>query len=114
MKITHYEFGQISIDGKDYRTDVIISSDGVRDQWWRKEGHNLAIDDLAGVLQEKPAVVVIGCGYYGRMQVPEKTRAYLAELGIRVEVANTPEAVARFNELQKECAQIVAALHLTC
>jgi hypothetical protein len=48
------------------------------------------------------------------MQVPEKTREYLEAQGIRVEVADTPEAVARFNELQKECAQIVAALHLTC
>ena len=41
MKITHYEFGRISIEGKDYDSDVIISADGVQDQWWRKEGHNL-------------------------------------------------------------------------
>ena len=114
MKITHYEFGYISVDGKDYRSDVIISAEGVQDQWWRKEGHNLAIDDLGGVLQAKPEVVVIGSGYYGRMQVPDKTRSYLEEQGIRVEVATTSEAVTRFNALQKECARVVAALHLTC
>lgn len=114
MKITHYEFGRISVDDKDYSSDVIISSKGVQDQWWRKEGHNLAIDDLDAVLQTRPEVVIVGSGFYGRMQVPEVTRKYLADQGIRVEVVITSEAVARFNALQKECASIVAALHLTC
>lgn len=114
MKITHYEFGRISVDGKDYRSDVIISKNGVRDQWWRKEGHKLAIDDLENVLQTKPEIVVIGCGYYARMQVPDATKEYLTNKGIRVVIANTSEAVARFNDLQQDCARIVAALHLTC
>ncbi|WP_455365192.1 Mth938-like domain-containing protein [Kaarinaea lacus] len=114
MKITHYEFGRISVDDKDYQTDVIISSEGVQDQWWRKEGHNLAIDDLETILQARPEVIVIGCGYYGRMQVPDATKEYLSNKGIRVEIANTSEAVARFNDLQQHCAHIVAALHLTC
>ena len=114
MKITHYEFGWISVDDKDYRSDVIISPDGVQDQWWRTQGHSLAIDDLESVVQSKPEVVIIGSGYYGRMQVPDATREYLAGKGIRVEIATTPEAVVRFNELQQNCARIVAALHLTC
>jgi len=114
MKITHYEFGRISIDGKDYNSDVIISTHGVQDKWWRREGHNLAVDDLDAVLQDKPEVIVIGSGYYGRMSVPDTTRDYLMDMGIRVEVATTSEAVAKFNELQNDCARIVAALHLTC
>lgn len=114
MKITHYEFGRISVDGKDYHSDVIISQKGVRDRWWRKQGHNLAIDDLEHVLQAGPEIVVIGCGYYGRMQVPDATKAYLTNNGIRVEIVDTTEAVARFNALQQDYARIVAALHLTC
>jgi hypothetical protein len=114
MKITLYEFGRISVDGKNYQSDVIISRKGVQDKWWRKEGHNLAIDDLENVLQAKPEIVVIGCGYYGRMQVPDATKEYLTNKGIRVEIANTSEAVTRFNTLQQDCARIVAALHLTC
>jgi hypothetical protein len=114
MIITHYEFGRISVDGKDYQSDVIISPNGVQDQWWRKQGHNLAVDDLETVVQSKPEVVIIGSGYYGRMQVPDATREYLVNKGIRVEIATTSEAVTRFNELQQDCARIVAALHLTC
>lgn len=114
MKITHYEFGRIEIDGRDYHSDVIITSDGVQDHWRRKEGHNLAIGDLDTVVQARPEVLVIGSGCYGRMQVPKPTRTFLADKGIRVEIAPTAEAAAKFNELQKECTRIVAALHLTC
>ena len=114
MKITHYEFGRISVNDKDYSSDVIIGADRVQDNWWRKEGHNLAIDDLDAVLKAKPEVVVIGSGYYGRMKVPNETRNYLEDQGIRVEVTKTSDAVAKFNELQKDYARIVAALHLTC
>jgi hypothetical protein len=50
------------MDGKRYTCDVIVSSKGVKVNWWRKEGHKLAIEDLAGVLQVAPQVVVIGTG----------------------------------------------------
>ena len=114
MEITHYSFGKIDIDGKRYQSDVIITSDSVKANWWRKEGHNLAIADLDDVLDDNPEVLIIGSGYYGRMQVPEVTRDFLKAKGIKVEVAPTSDAVEKFNQLQQECARIVAALHLTC
>lgn len=114
MKINHYEFGRIQIDGKDYKSDVIINKVGVQDQWWRKEGHNLAIEDLNTVVEANPDVVVIGTGYYGRMHVPDTTRKYLVDKGILVEVENTTDAVAKFNALQEGNLRIAAALHLTC
>lgn len=114
MKITNYTFGKISIDGKTYHSDVIITSNKVQDNWRRKEGHYLAIADLDDVLDANPEVLIIGSGYYGRMQVPEVTRDILNEKGIQVEVVPTSDAVEKFNQLQQECARIVAALHLTC
>jgi len=48
------------------------------------------------------------------LSVPAATLDFLKEKGIRVEVARTSEAVELFNNLQKEYARIVAALHLTC
>lgn len=114
LNINHYEFGHIEIDGLDYDADVIITPDGVLDHWRRKEGHNLVGDDLIEVIAARPEVVVIGAGAYGRMQVPESTRDFLESRGIRVEIAPTADAVAKFNKLQKHYARIVAALHLTC
>ncbi|NIP73183.1 MAG: hypothetical protein GWO16_09230 [Gammaproteobacteria bacterium] len=114
MQIERYEFGRIEIGGNAYTSDVIVSAQRVADHWWRKEGHRLAVDDLDAVLAEGPDVVVVGTGYYGRMSVPEQTRAYLAARGIELHAADTRSAVAAFNRLQREAARVVAALHLTC
>ena len=114
MKISAYEFGRVAIDGTSYSSDVIIAPDRVIDSWWRKQGHRLQVDDLDDVVRARPDILVIGTGYYGRMQVPEETRQFLRDQGIEVREARTSEAVAEFNELQKEYARIVAALHLTC
>lgn len=114
MNIDHYRFGHIEIDGRIYVTDLIITPEAVRDGWWRRSGHNLDVADLEAVLDARPDTLVIGCGYYGRMQVPQATRAFLQQQGIRVEVATTGQAVSRFNRLQQEAARVVAALHLTC
>ncbi len=114
MEIQDYQFGRVRIDGQGYDSDVIVRPDGVRDGWWRKEGHRLHVEDLDAVVAAEPEVVVIGTGYYGRMQVPEPTRAFLQRRGIRVYAAPTAQAVQRFNALQRQYARVVAALHLTC
>jgi len=114
MQITEYTFGKIAINGQTYLTDVIITPHSVKDNWWRKEGHNLSITDLADVIAARPEVVIIGTGYYGHMHVSELTRAFLQEKGIKIEVLPTSDAVEKFNQLQQKCARLVAALHLTC
>jgi hypothetical protein len=114
MRISNYEFGRIAIADKTYTCDVIIAPDQVIDSWWRKEGHNLQIEDLDDIVNAKPDLLIIGTGYYGRMQVPLETKKHLEEQGIRILQAKTRDAVKEFNQLQKEYARIVAALHLTC
>ena len=72
------------------------------------------MEDLETVLASAPQMLVIGTGYYGRMQVPEKTIESLKAVGIEVRIAKTSEAVTEFNRVQRESPRIVAALHLTC
>jgi hypothetical protein len=114
MHIDQYRFGHIDIEGHSYDADVIIFPDHVQERWWRQEGHRLAREDLESVLADKPEVLVVGTGYYGLMQVPWETLDVLRRAGIDVKVENTSEAVAEFNRLQRECARIVAVLHITC
>jgi hypothetical protein len=113
MTIGHYSFGRITVDGKTYTSDVIIYPEKVDSSWWRKEGHNLEIADLAGVIAAKPDVLIIGTGAYGVMKVPEKTIYHLTSNGIEVHAEQTEKAVGLFNRLQKE-KRVIAALHLTC
>jgi len=113
MKIEHYSFGKITIDGETYTSDVIIYPERVDSSWWRKEGHTLHIEDLQDVLNADPAVVVIGTGFFGIMKVPKETIAYLESKGIEVHAARTGKAVEVFNALQKG-KKVIAAFHLTC
>lgn len=113
MKIEHYSFGKITIDGKTYTLDVIIYPERVDSSWWRKEGHSLYIVDLKDVINAKPEILVVGTGYTGLMVVPEETISYLKSKGIEVHVARTVKAVEIFNDLQKN-KKVIAALHLTC
>ncbi len=112
-RISHYSFGSITVDGKSYRSDVIIYPGRVNSSWWRKEGHYLQPEDLEEVVAAKPTTVVIGTGASGVMQVPADTVKWLESKGIKVCVDRTTQAVEIYNKLEDNTAA-VAALHLTC
>jgi len=114
MQIDHYRFGYIDIEDRGYDADVILFPDQVQERWWRREGHRLVQEDLGMAMAERPEMLIVGTGYYGRMQVPEQTLDSLRAAGIEVRSAKTGDAVDEFNQLQSEFARIVAALHLTC
>jgi len=113
VKIDHYSFGSITINGKTYTSDVIIYPDSVDPSWWRKEGHYLRPVDLDKALSTKPDLLIIGTGYSGVMVVPEETILFIKSNGIEVLVERTEKAAELYNTLSKD-RKVVAALHLTC
>jgi hypothetical protein len=114
MHIDSYQFGQITVDGVSYSSDIIILGDTVQSNWWRKQGHLLSVADIQPVITAKPSVLVVGCGASGLMKVTEETQQVLQEHDIKLEAHNTRKAVQRFNELSQAGANVAAALHLTC
>lgn len=114
MHIDSYQSGTIVVDGVSYSSDVIILGDSVQSNWWRKQGHSLAVQDLESVIAAKPSVLVVGCGASGLMKVTEQTQQLLQEHNIKLEALDTGKAVQRFNELSQTSANVAVALHLTC
>jgi hypothetical protein len=112
-RIDSYGFGHIVIDGKSYRSDVIVFPDRVKGRWWRRSGHSLTIDDIQEVLDIKPDVLVVGTGAMGMMRVPEETRRLVKEQGIQLVCERTGVAVETYNG-EASSRTAVAALHLTC
>ena len=111
--IDSYHFGEIVIDGKKYSSDVLISPDRVEDDWWRKTGHELCLEDIAGVITENPEVLVVGTGDSGLMKVlPEVEQAAQAR-GIKLIVATTDKACNTYNQLSHS-QRVLAAFHITC
>jgi len=116
MRIEHYDFGQIVIDGRSYRQDLILLPDRVIPRWWRERGHSLSPGDLTDVIQAQEQVdtLIVGTGAFGLMNVPPETRDYLQEQGIRLVIKPTASAVEEYNRRWEEGQRVTAALHLTC
>lgn len=111
--IDDYQFGKITISGKTYRTDVIIYPDHIDANWWRKQGHSLAIVDIREVIDAKPDVIVIGTGEPGLMQVEKDTMEYMKKLGVKTVILPTKRAYQEYNRLA-DTKKVIACLHLTC
>jgi hypothetical protein len=111
-RIEGYRFGRIVVDGEEQTRDVIVLPDRTVTNWWRAEGHELALADLDDVVEELPEVLVVGTGAYGRMRPDPETLEQLRQRGIEVEALRTGDAVRRYGELDPR--RTAAALHLTC
>jgi hypothetical protein len=110
--IESYAFGRVTIDGSVETRDVIVLPDRVVRDWWRRDGHSLAVEDLDEVLDELPERLLVGTGAYGRLTPDPRALETLRGRGIEVEVLPTAEAVERYGELDPQ--RTAAALHLTC
>ena len=69
----------MKVDGTEYRADLIVFPHRIRPNWWRRQGHSLAIEDLNDVLGFKPELLVIGKGASGLMEIPASTKKTLQE-----------------------------------
>ena len=114
MHIDSYQFGKIVINGQSYSSDLIILGDEIQPDWWRKQGHSLAAEDLKTILEAKPSVLVVGCGASGLMEIPDETRQALKKRNIQLEMYDSYKAVQKFNEISEAGVNVAAAIHLTC
>src|SRR5215210_309465 len=111
-RLEDHSFGRIVVDGEKQTRDLIVLPDRVLTNWWRREGHSLAIEDLREVEHELPEKLILGTGAHGQLRPPRPVIDELERRGIDVEVLETPDAVRRYGELDEE--HTAAALHLTC
>jgi len=64
-------------EDEEYCRDLKVVGGRVLDNWWRKEGHRVDIEDVIAILAAKPEVLVVGMGYAGQMDVPDSLRSLL-------------------------------------
>jgi hypothetical protein len=111
-RLQDYSFGRIVVDGEEHDRDLIVLPDRVVANWWRRDGHSLALEDLREVEDELPEKLILGTGAYGQLRPPAAVLEELERRGIDVEVLHTDNAVRRYGELDEH--RTAAALHLTC
>jgi hypothetical protein len=114
MKIDSCSFGSMVINGKTYRDDLIVLPDGkILKPWWRKQGHQLGMDDLQELIDSSPEIIVVGTGVSGRVIPDKNLEKDLAKLLIEFTALPNEEAIKVFNQLAAE-KRTGGGFHLTC
>ena len=67
--------------------------DRVVSNWWRRDGHSLAMEDFDGVLDELLERLILGIGAYGQLHPDPGVIAALERRGVAVDCLHTDDAV---------------------
>jgi hypothetical protein len=116
MRISHFAFGVLEIDGVTYEHDILIDRGEIQK---RKKKASKKFRDAFGhtplsVEENLPwrcTRLVIGTGAYGRLPVMDDVKREADERGVKLLVLPTAEAIA---VLQRRGRETNAVLHVTC
>jgi len=116
IAITHYSFGKMVIDGKDYNNDISISLEGKVKGWsFDYDSHLIEARDFKKLISGKVKTLIIGIGYHSAASLSSEAIAYIEQIkskGIEVKVLSTSKAVKLFNASAKK--GMIAYFHLNC
>jgi hypothetical protein len=117
-RITHLSWGRLEVEGRNGAfKDAKLFPGGAREWDWNETGtrHEPGIQpaDLEELLERGATAVVLGRGFYERLQVCPETLQVLEERNISVHTEQTEVAVRLYNELS-ESERVGALIHSTC
>ena len=102
------------INGNRYDSDLILFENTIKDNWWRKKGHELCVADIQSAIEQfNPAVVIAGTGKFGFMKILKDTESFLQAHKIRLIAQKTEQAYKTYNELI-DTEKVLGLFHLTC
>lgn len=113
MQASNLTFGSITIDGKTYSKDLVISKGNIATR-------NKKASKALGIAGHTPLTahenipwdcdrLVIGTGQYGSLPIHESIRTEASKRGVQLEICKTPDAVVYLNDPGTNLI-----IHLTC
>ncbi len=114
MYVDVYEFGKMTIGGREYTEDLMVLPSKIIANWQRDDEHLLQLSDIKESLDKvQPDAVVIGTGNKGGLEVDKEVKEYLDKKNIELVIENTDEAVNSFNTFDKQNIHVLGVFHLT-
>lgn len=101
--------GWVRIGADEYRTNVVVTADGVEPGFAPNGFDGLGPDDFAALLRASPEIVLLGTGAAQRFPRPA-TVAPLINANVGLEVMDTRAACRTYNILVAEGRSVAAAL----
>ena len=112
VKIDTTKFGEISIDGKIYYSDMTVFWDGTIE--YRNKDHVINLNEFMKLLEKKVDILIVGTGHEGTVDVSEKVRDLARDRKVKVIELKSPLAIEIFNNYASQGKKVVAVIHTTC
>jgi hypothetical protein len=117
MRIEHFSFGSIQIDGETYEHDVVIDQGEIKKRKKKpskkfrdKFGHTpLSIEEK---IPWKCRQLIIGNGFSGALPVMDAVKRKAEKRGVELIILPTPQALERLNKESTDDTN--AVIHVTC
>ena len=112
VKIDSTKFGEITIDGKTYYSDVTVYWDGKIE--YRTKEHVIDVDEFLKLLEKKVDILIVGTGHEGIVDVSKKVRDLALDRKVKIIELQSPYAIEVFNSYASQHKKVVAVIHTTC
>lgn len=111
VKIDSMKFGEITIDGKVYYSDVAI--------WWdgkvamASKSHEFDIQRVSSLIGKKPEIIVVGTGMQGAVRILPEATQFCEDEKLKIYSDPTPKAIDVFNGLVLQGKKVAGFFHVT-
>jgi hypothetical protein len=117
-KIDGTDFGSITIEGERIEHDVLIRLSGEVTKRKKKlskavygTSHTVSLAEAEYIGEKGAGRLIVGAGQNGMVTLSAEAADYFAKRGVEVDLAPTPEAIARWN---KAHGAVLGLFHVTC
>ncbi len=112
VKIDGTKFGEITINGKPYDSDMTVYWNGKIE--YRTKDHTIEMGEFIKVLRQGPEMIIVGAGQDGVVRIQPEVNQWAQDKGITVYAEKTPKAVEMFNAFADQGKKVVGIFHVTC
>ena len=112
VKIDGTKFGEITINGKPYDSDMTVFWNGKL--MYRTKEHKIEVGELLPILRPGPEIIVVGTGQEGTIQITPEVSAIAEQKGVTIYAEKTEKAVELFNAFSDQGKKVVGIFHVTC
>ncbi len=108
------EFDSITVNGKIYHNDLIISWDGEIKEARTSIRHLFDNNEFEQLMKKNPEVIVVGTGDSGFFRVSDEVRRLCKKKNIELIETISKNAILKFNENLKRGKRVICFIHITC
>jgi len=112
--INSIKFGSITIDGKTYHEDVIITWDGEVKEIHLIVRHLFGLSEFDRIVSKKLDLLIVGTGDSDLCKISNGVKKLCRERGIELIEMVSREAIGKFNETFNQGKRVAAFIHVTC